>query len=165
MTKEKDILNYEEFLERYENDLKNYILSDEIKSNIIDMLLYEKEKRIDNYRKCIKNIYWALIHINLSINSNEKINSNTLSMLINNVLYLNNDFNINYSNNFYDIKRICKEVYDELYILYYAYIEKEMSEEYNYNHITNIYYYIDWIKSKITDKEILDNLNILERYL
>lgn len=165
MTKEKDILNYEEFLEKYENDLKNHILSDEIKSNIVDMLLYEKEKRIDNYRKCIKNIYWALIHINLSINSNEKINSNTLSMLINNVLYLNNDFNINYSNNFYNIKGICKEVYNELYILYYVYIEKEMSEEYNYNHITNIYYYIDWIKSKIIDKEILDNLNVLERYL
>ena len=75
-----DILNLEEFINKYDNKLKQKSISDNIKSEAIDVILYEKEKREEQYKFYIKNIYWAIVHINMSIKFNEKINTDTISL-------------------------------------------------------------------------------------
>lgn len=159
-----DTLNLEEFINKYGNKLKQESISDNIKSEAIDVILYEKEKREEQYKFYIKNIYWAIVHINMSIKFNEKIDIDTISLLINNILYLNNDINIKY-NNFYNLEKLCNDIYNDIYSQYSEYIDDNILDKFNYNNITNIYYYIDWIKDNINDQNIIDELNILWRYL
>lgn len=159
-----DTLDLEEFINKYNKELKQELISDNIKSEAIDVILYEKEKREEQYKFYIKNIYWAIVHINMSIKFNEKINTDTISLLINNILYLNNDINIKY-NILYNLDELCNAVYKDIYSQYSKYIDDNILDKFNYNNITNIYYYIDWIKDNINDQNIIDELNILWRYL
>ena len=149
-----DIMSYEEFYTIYEQDLENQNMSEECLKNCIDMLEYNKEHKENIYKSYIEKIYIGIIHIKYL----KSFDTELLCDLISGIIYLKNDYDLNKNKSFYNINKLCKEVYETVYELYKDILDKNANEDFNPNNIMNLNFYLNEILKLNTEfNSILNN--------